>query len=110
LLLEQKDVLHQCVWCQQAKAIVKGAVVSSVSLTADSYAITRIIASEIDNHQYIDPFIFIPQGSIGAQNNGIGYEFPVPFTFSSGTIIGGRVTTNKACTVSYDWFGWLEDV
>jgi len=92
------------------KCIVKGAVVSAVSITADAYAVTRIIASEIDTHQYIDPFIFIPQGSIGAQNNGIGYVFPVPFIFNAGTIVGGRVTTNKACTVSYDWFGWLEDV
>ena len=91
------------------KCFISGAVASSVSLTADAYALVRIIATELDNHQYIDPFIYIPQGSIGTQNNGIGFNFTPPQVYNAGSIVGGRVNTNKACIVSFDWFGWLED-
>lgn len=91
------------------RLILSGAVASSVSVTADAYALVRIIATELDNHQYISPFLYIPQGSIGTQNNGIAVNFPIPYIFKEGSIVGMRVTTNKAALVSGDWFGWLED-
>ena len=90
-------------------AYVAGAVGSSVSGTSASTADIELWATELDAHQYLDPFIQFPHGSIGAQDNGIGHNFPIPMRFSAGTIIGMRTTTDKAATVSGDWFGWLEN-
>ncbi|MDX1352826.1 MAG: hypothetical protein R3254_07430 [Thiomicrorhabdus sp.] len=90
-------------------AYVAGAVGSSVSGTSASTADIELWATELDNDQYLNPFIQIPHGSIGVQDNGVAFNFPLPLVFRAGTIIGMRVSTDKAATVSADWFGWLED-
>lgn len=88
--------------------ILMGLVGSSVSTTADSYAIIRIAASVFEGHDYTNDAILIPYGNIGVQNNGIPFILPVPFVFEAGVIIGMTCTTNKAAIVTGDYFGWLE--
>jgi len=90
------------------RAIIMGALGSSNSGTAAATTEIELVATELDTHQYTSPFIFISQGSIGAQDGGIGYNFPTPFIFKEGTIIAMRTTTDKGATIAGTWFGWLE--
>ena len=89
---------------------VAGAIGSAVSGTAAAKAQIRIAATELDEHQYLDPFILIPFGTIGVQDLSEAYTFPVPLRFSPGTVVAMTVTTDKDANVSGSWFGWLEEV
>lgn len=91
------------------RAIVVGLVGSSISGTAAARADIEVCATELDTHQYVDPFILIPFGSIGVQDTGLSYNLPVPVAFRENTVIGMRVSTDKGADVSGDWFGWIED-
>ena len=88
---------------------VAGAAASSVSGTAAARTVIRIVGSELDNHQYIDPLILMPYGSIAVQDSSEAFNFPVPLRFSAGSVVGLTVTTDKAATVAGSWFGWIED-
>lgn len=92
------------------RAFLAGASAGSVSGTAATSAVVRIVATELDNHQYIDPLIFIPFGSVGIQDTSESFNFPVPLPFSAGSVIAMSATVDKAATVTGSWFGWLEDV
>lgn len=92
------------------RALVAGLAASSVSGTAAARVVTEVVITQLDNHQYLDPIILIPQGSIGTQDGGLAYSSPVPLVASEGSVIGFRATTDKAALISADWFGWLEDV
>jgi len=87
-----------------------GAVGSSVSGTAAAGTNVEIVATELDSHQYIDPYIFIPYPSIGVQDGSEAYTFPTPGKFKPGTILAMRATTDKSSVISGDWFGILEDL
>lgn len=91
------------------KCFVAGASASSTSGTSAARVTTRLVASELDNHQYIDPLILIPFGSIGTQDSSEAFNFPVPLPFSAGTVIGFTESTDKDAFVSASWFGWIED-
>lgn len=91
------------------QAVVTGLAASSVSGTAEATSDIELVATQLENRQYLDPFILIPQGSIGVQDNSQAFNLPVPAIYKEGTVIGFRTTTDKAATVAADWFGWLED-
>jgi len=92
------------------RAMVAGIVGSAISGTAAARALVQVVATELDNHQYIDQELFIPFGSIGLQDSSEGFILPVPLTFKAGTIIAMLLkNTDKAATITADWFGWLED-
>ena len=89
--------------------IIDGAVGSSVSVTADTTTLLRIVANRIATHQYNNPLMLIPQASVGVQNNAISASFGGGLgPFPQGTVIGCNHTSNKAATVSCSWFGRLE--
>lgn len=88
---------------------VAGAVGGSVSGTSAAKVIIKVVASELDSHQYIDPLILIPYGGVAVQDVSEAYNFPVPLKFSAGSIVGLILTTDKAATVTGSWFGWIED-
>jgi len=89
---------------------VSGAIGSSVSGTSAAKAQLRVVASELDSHQYLDPLILIPFGTIGVQDASEAYTFPVPLRFTEGSVVGLTVSTDKDASVSGSWFGWIEDV
>lgn len=88
---------------------VAGAVGGSVSGTAAAKVIIKVVASELDSHQYIDPLILIPYGGVAVQDVSEAYNFPVPLKFTAGSVVGLILTTDKAATVTGSWFGWIED-
>lgn len=87
---------------------IDGAAASSISGTADAKSLIRIVATEIDVHQYTFPHLFMPQASIAVQNNGVSQAFPVQPGFKTGTIVGATHTTDKGATIALTWFGTLE--
>lgn len=89
---------------------VAGAVGGAVSGTAAAGVFLKVVATELDGKQYIDPMILFPYGAIGMQDTSVAYNFPVPLRFSAGTVIALCLTTDKAATIGGSWFGWLEDV
>lgn len=93
------------------RLFIDNAVASSVSSTADTTDLVRLVSNYFEGHYYTNPTLFIPYASIGVQNNAISSSFgggvgPLP----EGAIIGCTHTSNKASTVSCDWFGHLEPV
>lgn len=91
------------------RLFISGAVGSSVSATADTTTVMRLVANSIGTHQYEDPLVWIPHASIGEQNGSIGHNFLVPFPFNEGDIVGFTHSSSKAVIVSGTWFGHLED-
>ena len=92
------------------RSMVAGLVASSISGTAAARALVQIVATELDNHQYTDQGLFMPFGSIGLQDSSEGFNLPVPLPFREGTVIAMLLkSTDKAATITADWFGWLED-
>lgn len=87
-----------------------GASAGAVSGTAAARAIIRIVATELDAHQYIDPLIFIPFGSVGLQDSAESFNLPLPLRFSEGTVVAMSATVDKSATITGSLFGWLEDV
>jgi len=88
---------------------IAGAVAGAVSGTSAAKVIVKVVASELDAHQYIDPLILIPYGGVAVQDVSEAYNFPVPLKFTAGSVVGLILTTDKAATVTGSWFGWLED-
>lgn len=87
------------------------AVGSSVSATADTTTLLRIVANQIAYHQYTNPFLLIPHASVGVQNNAVSASFPASVgPFPPGTVVGCTHTSNKAAIVSCSWFGRLEPI
>lgn len=91
-------------------AFFQGAVGSAISGTAAARISIELVATELDNHQYVDPFILIPYTSVGLQDNSEAFVSPGPIPFKEGTVIGFRATSDKGATISANWFGWLEPV
>lgn len=89
-------------------AFFQGAVGSAISGTAAARVVIELVATELDDHQYINPFILIPYTSVGVQDNGEAFVPPGPLVFKTGTVIGFRATSDKGATISANWFGWLE--
>ena len=90
------------------KLYIDGAIGSSNSVTADTQTTLFLVANDIYGHKYRDPVIWIPFGSTGVSNGGIGFNFPTPQNFAEGTIIGGLHSSSKAATVGISWYGHLE--
>ena len=92
------------------RTMVAGIVGSAISGTSAARALVQIVATELDNHQYIDQELFMPFGSIGLQDSSEGFNLPVPLPFKEGTIVAMLLkTTDKAAILTADWFGWIED-
>jgi len=90
---------------------IDGAVGGSTSATADTATRLRIVATEIDSHQYLqNPIILIPFASVGLQNGPIAFAFPPGPRYTAGTLVGCTHTTNKAAIISCSWFGRLEPI
>ena len=88
---------------------VAGVVGGSVSGTAAAKVVIKIVASELDTFQYLDPLILFPYGGVAVQDTSETFNFPIPLRFSEGTVIAFIHTTDKAASVTGSWFGWLED-
>lgn len=91
-------------------AFFQGAVGSAISGTAAARVVIELVATELDDHQYLDPFVLIPYTSVGVQDSGESFVPPGPLTFKEGTVIGFRATSDKGATISANWFGWIEPV
>ena len=92
------------------KAFFAGAIVSAISGTAAARVELQAVASEVSDHQYMDPFILIPFTGIGVQDGGVSpTKLPIHPVFKEGTVVGIRANSDKAATISATWFGWLED-
>lgn len=91
------------------KLLVGGVVGSSISGAGQARSVIKLVASEIDGVQTASPFILFPVGSLGMQDSAATMVFPVPPSFTAGTVVGFLHTSDKACTVSGSWFGHLED-
>jgi len=91
------------------RLLVTGAAASAVSGTSTARVIVRIVATSINNHEYIDPLVLVPQASIGVQDGSEAMGFDPPLMMSEGNIMGMAQTTDKAATISGSWFGIYED-
>jgi len=91
------------------RCFINGLAAGATSGTAAAGVTIRIVASELDNHQYIDPLILIPFASISFQDSSETLNLSVPLVFNEGVVIGFTDTTDKSATISASWFGWLED-
>jgi len=91
------------------RAFVAGAAASATSGTAAAKVKIRIVASEITDQQFTSPFVLIPFGSIGIQDNGISMSFPLPLPFSEGAVIAMTGSCDKGSVMNGTWFGWLEN-
>lgn len=91
------------------RLFVDGAIGSSISGTSSTNSIIRLVASELDNHQYVYPLILIPVASLGMQDGSESYNFTTPLVLSAGTVVGFTHTSDKAAVISASWFGRLED-
>jgi hypothetical protein len=90
-------------------AYISGAIGGAASGTASTSVVLRLVASELDIYQYVDPLVLYPYGGIGIQDNSATYNFPSPLRFTEGTVIAITATTDKAAEITASWFGWLED-
>lgn len=91
------------------KAYVAGAAAGSVSGTAAAGTKIRIVASQIDVDQFLDPMILFPFGSVGIQDTSEAFSFPVSAPFNAGTVVALTLTTDKAAIISGSWYGWTEN-
>ena len=89
---------------------VSGATAGAISGTSAARVLIRLVANAYNGLTFNDPVVFLPYGSIGVQDSTVVYQFPVPFGFGEGIIIGLRASCDKGCTVSGSLYGWLEDV
>lgn len=92
------------------RLMIYGAIGSSISGTAAARTQLRIVANSIATHQYTNPLIFVPHGSVGVQDGNAALEFKPPLAFYEGDIVGITHTSDKGCTISASWFGTLEDI
>jgi len=91
------------------RAIISGLVGSSISGTAAASSIVAIASTVFADHDYTNDAILIPFGSIGVQDGAVAFTLPVPAVFYEGSIVGMTVSTDKAATVTGNWYGWIED-
>lgn len=91
------------------RLFIDGAMGSSISGTAATSSIVRLVASELDNHQYVYPMILIPIASLGMQDGSSSHNFTTPLVLSAGTVVGFTHTSDKAAIISASWFGRLEN-
>ena len=88
---------------------IAGASAGSVSGSAAAKVLIKFVASAYNGLTFTDPVVFLPYGSIGVQDGTVVYQFPIPFSFGEGVVIGLQATCDKGCTVSGSLYGWLED-
>lgn len=91
------------------RAFIAGASASASSGSSAARVGVRVCTSENYGESYTDPLILFPQGSVAVQDNSIAYTFPVPMPVTAGNVIAMVATTDKAATISADWFGWYEN-
>lgn len=90
--------------------LITGAAASSISSTADSHALVDIFTTQTEYEDvfFENQFVKVSMASIGLQNGAVSYNFSPPFKINQGSIIGGKYTSNKGCTVTISIFGWIE--
>lgn len=86
-----------------------GATAGAVSGSSDARVLIRLVANTYNGLVFDDPVVFLPYGSISVQDNTVTYNFPVPFKFAAGTVVGLRATCDKGCLVSGSLYGWIEE-
>lgn len=91
------------------RAVVVGLVASSVSGTAAASSIVNLAVTYFANHDYTLDTVLIPIGSIGVQDNGVTFNLPIPYIAPEGSIVAMTASTDKAATITGDWYGWIED-
>jgi len=91
------------------KFYVAGATAGAISGTSAARVLIRFVANAYNGLTFNDPIIFLPYGSIGIQDSTVVYQFPVPFAFGEGIVVGLRASCDKGCIVTGGLYGWLED-
>ena len=91
------------------KLFIDSLIGSSVSGTAVARTIIKLVASELDAHQYISPLILIPHASIGVQDTATTLTLHGSPSFSAGSVVGFVHSSDKAAIISASWFGHLEN-
>jgi hypothetical protein len=91
------------------RLFVAGLSAGATSGTASAGVTVRVVASELDNHQYLDPLMLVPFGSVGLQDGSETFILPVPIPFKAGTVVAMTCKVDKDALVSGAWFGWIEN-
>lgn len=92
------------------RGVIVGLVGSSISGTASAGTLVSIGVSYFQGHDYTADEILIPTGTVGIQDSAVPYNLPIPLIIPEGTLVGMLCSTDKAATITGDWFGWIEDV
>lgn len=96
---------------------IEFAIGSSISGTAAARAEMDLVATQLDTHQYTFPSmlhypseapIWIPQMSIGLQDNNAPAKFSDLPAFKERTVVGVRHSTDKGTTSSVTWIAIVE--
>lgn len=86
-----------------------GCNIGSLSGAAAAVTELAIISSEINGHQFLDPFIPVPVIKGGVEDSSWNTTFSMPIKFIEGNIAGMSYKTDKAAaTVIGGWWGVLE--
>lgn len=91
------------------RLFIAGAAASSISGTAQARAQIKMVTSEVDTHQYIDPLVLIPFASVGVQDGSEAMVFPMPIPLSEGMVAAMMESTDKIAIINGSWFGWIEN-
>jgi hypothetical protein len=97
------------------RLIVHSLFAGSSSDTLRAKAQISLVASVIRNldgtvDRFEDAGLLFRQGTLEAQDNTTALADGALAAFPAGSILGFRVTTDRAATVSAGFYGWLEDV
>ena len=92
------------------RLIVRMAIGSSTSTTADETTNIAIASTYFEGHDYTSDSIFVPYDNLGFRNNSFGIEMAVPLAFPEKTVIAMIASSDKAAIISGSWAGFLEPV
>lgn len=92
------------------RLIVTDRAASSISATADTRSIVKVVSNSILGELFEGPRILFSHQSLGVQNSGTSDSFYMPLTFPAGALVGAVHTSNKAGTTTATWRGYYEDV
>jgi hypothetical protein len=97
------------------RLIVHSLFAGSSSGSAAAKVQVSIVASAIANldgtvDRFEDTGLLLEQGTLDLQDNTTTLADGALAAFPAGAIVGFRVTTDKAASVSAGFYGWIEDV
>ena len=91
------------------KLFVSSMVAGSASGTAAASTVVNAATPNFNGTDFTTSSVFIPIASSTFQDNSSGITVSCPLMFTAGQSFGMTFTTDKAATVTGQWFGWLEN-